>query len=558
MHFVDTLLVNYRLLSFLLYTGLLGWVLVRSTRWSRWFVPVALIVLVLLRLPSLLNNREFNPDESQMLTQAMTLGQYDPVYLRAVDTTTGGPLNSYLLMLPGLVGLPYDFITARLMACLLVLVNLYFFYKTARLWAGDASARLTLLSAVFVVGMTYNADFLHYSSELLAVALLSAGSYLYARQTTQLNSPPLWLLLVLGFVLGMVPFAKLQGVPAGITTGVFAALDLWQRPGSTIQQRAGRTLALIVGGILFPSLFLGAVAASGKLSDFLAFYIGGNLSYQFGNTLLQRTGTSLMAFRRHSDEFLGLVLLTGLISVGAIWRAIHVGEWPRRLYMPLGFVLTLLLTNLYATVQPGTGFIHYLQFLLNPVLLLSAIGLSVLLPVSGGRSGWFIAVMGLLLVGKTTLGLWWHRPQQPGRYPVYTAGSWRLTVSPVVQQIGRYARPGEPLAVWGWRNDYYIQAQMPQGTAENHPVRCMIAGPLRATYRSRYLNDLNRTRPPVFVDALEKTRLAMVDTDQQPYENYAPLRAYIATHYQLTDSLDNNRIYVRRDRLAAIARYTAR
>ena len=62
-------------------------------------VGVVLIgALFLLRLPSLLLPFEFNPDESQMLAQGMKF-LVDPVPWRAVDTTTSGPINSWLISL---------------------------------------------------------------------------------------------------------------------------------------------------------------------------------------------------------------------------------------------------------------------------------------------------------------------------------------------------------------------------------------------------------------------------------------------------------------------------
>ena len=55
--------------------------------------------LLVLRLPQIKWNAEVNPDESQMLAQAMRLLSH-PVPWRDMDSTTSGPLNTMWLSLP--------------------------------------------------------------------------------------------------------------------------------------------------------------------------------------------------------------------------------------------------------------------------------------------------------------------------------------------------------------------------------------------------------------------------------------------------------------------------
>ncbi len=144
-HF-DTYPILYWLPVYALCWGVL-WLAFRPAVNRRVFVPSALGLLFLLRLPSIVFNAEVNPDESQMITQALTLRQ-NPVYFQSVDGTTAGPLDSYFLVLPGLLGLPFDYITAHLMAFGLVAVYLWLLFRTAPLWFSGSAARLALLDAL--------------------------------------------------------------------------------------------------------------------------------------------------------------------------------------------------------------------------------------------------------------------------------------------------------------------------------------------------------------------------------------------------------------------------
>ena len=58
---------------------------------------VLFLFLLAWRWPFLLAANEFNPDESQLTAGAMTLA-HDPVFWRAVDGGSSGPLNFYFLV----------------------------------------------------------------------------------------------------------------------------------------------------------------------------------------------------------------------------------------------------------------------------------------------------------------------------------------------------------------------------------------------------------------------------------------------------------------------------
>ena len=183
----NTFPILHTALSFLLCGGLLAWLLFFSHHQRGLFIPATLMVFFFLRLPSIVYNREINPDESQMITQGKTLA-VDPVYFRSVDGTTIGPLDSYALIVPSWIGLPFDYRSARLLGLLLVAASLFFLYKTARLWFGERPAQLAMLPVLFTLGLTRNGDLLSYCSELVPIFLLSAGSWLFSGIDTRRQS----------------------------------------------------------------------------------------------------------------------------------------------------------------------------------------------------------------------------------------------------------------------------------------------------------------------------------------------------------------------------------
>ena len=89
------------------------------------FLVISLIVLVLLKLPSIFVNAPFNADEAQFLAAAIKLRSNMNTWL-SVDLMTSGPLNAIPLMWPFLFGLDTGFAVAHMTAVALLGVTWLF------------------------------------------------------------------------------------------------------------------------------------------------------------------------------------------------------------------------------------------------------------------------------------------------------------------------------------------------------------------------------------------------------------------------------------------------
>ena len=547
----DTTPILYWLPTYALCWGVL-WLATRP-KVNQWVYVVAVLgLLFLLRLPSIVFDSEINPDESQMIAQALTL-RHDPVYFRSVDGTTGGPLDSYFLILPSLFGLPFDYITAHLTAFGLVALCLWLLFRTARLWFGDEAARLALLPVVFMLGLTQNGDFLHYNSELIPLALLSWSYYLYATLLGQ-KQPSIGRIALIGLLLGMVPFGKLQAVPLAAVVGLFVGLDSLLRSNLTIPAKIGRIAALGVAALAFPLLVIFLTKINGVYDDFVTFYILGNFRYG-GNTNQLQSLLQLPEFFRNGSEFDWLVKFTAIVWLAGFIVAVRRKiQLTTKLLQIDGFVILLLIATLFAITRTGSGYIHYLYFLTGPILFALAYGWQqIRLPdnrgywIGLGATAIFLALFGIQAVQK-------YRQKIPlNPYPSEWQNGWLIQPSPVSNKVKKYARPGEKLAVWGWRCDYYVQTQMPQGVAENHTIRSGFAHSMQADYQKRYVSDFKRSFPPVFVDAVGSQSLWMNDRKTLGHEIVKPLGDFVKANYQYVGLVNDTRIYVRNDRIKTTA-----
>jgi hypothetical protein len=92
---------------------------------------------------------------------------------------------------------------------------------------------------------------------------------------------------------------------------------------------------------------------------------------------------------------------------------------------------------------------------------------------------------------------------------------------------------------------YHVETQMPQGTAENHSERCIYPHPMREKYYQRYLSDLRKNQPKVFVDAVGSNNLWLNDRTTQAHEAFPELRDLIAKNYRFVGEVESTRVYVK-------------
>ncbi len=549
----DTFPVIHTTLSFLLCGGILAWLLVFPHRQRGWFVAATLAVLFFLRLPSIMYNREINPDESQMITQARTL-TVDPVYFRSVDGTTIGPLDSYALIVPSWMGLPFDYRSARLLGFLLIAASLFFLYKTARLWFGERPAQLALLPVLFTLGLTQNGDLLSYCSELVPLFLLSAGTWLFSRIDARQRAA-YGALFLIGLLLGLIPLGKLQGAPLAAVLGLFVFICVLRQPTALLQKLT--QLALLgLGTLIFPVAFIGIAWANGLYNDFWLFYIEGNLRYG-GNT---NHWQNILNFPRHlakGQEFGWLVVFSTLLLIVAVGRYLTMpqrpafsGTWATR----LGFIGLSVSAALYTVTRTGTEFSHYFFFLAGPLFLVLGLAWKITLLPHQSPVFRLVPVLASVLFLAVIAGNGVFNYAQGVPLDFYPQNRLGLSTPqpPIVQQIRKYADEDEPLVVWGWRCDYYVSAKMHQGTAENHSERCVFQSAMTPVYQHRYLNDFYRSFPPVFIDAVGSQNNWMTDRKTQGHEIMKPLGAFVKAHYKHIGMANDARIYVRLDRIKGL------
>ncbi|GAB3941884.1 hypothetical protein GCM10028805_05760 [Spirosoma harenae] len=504
------------------------------------FLFALLGLLFIKRLPILFINWELNPDESQLLSQAITL-RHHPVYWKYIDGATMGPLSSYFVALPGYFGVPLNYIVLRWLAFGCMAVSLISGYFSIENFFSARAARLALLPAVAFLAFTTNMDFLHGTNEQLSLALIGLAIWQYSRIWRRQSFDSASQLALLSFISSLVPFAKLQGTPTVLVIVLAALISLLRRYSVMPRPIFWRALGgLIVGGILFPILVVGYTLGFGVFPDFLQFYITGNFAYgaeaSFWHFL-----SLFPAFVYQTTDFLVFLIPTFTLIIGWIILRPRLDRNKSELLL---LIVALVVISGYAIIKPGNGFTHYLLYLVAPICLLNAWFIETL------RHRQFTIVWVVIVVvsiGTNAIFQTSKPPSDP--YVIYQKTPFDFRFfrrSPTAQEALKLARPGDDLVVWGWAPLYNVQTQMPQGVCDNHVIRCVM-GSNQAIHRARYMRNIQTSRPKVFIDAVGPNSIWLDDRATFGYETFPELKAYIDQNYHLVGEIEKNRVFARND-----------
>ncbi|WP_234736017.1 hypothetical protein [Tellurirhabdus bombi] len=510
-------------------------------RWQQITLLLALVGLVFLnRLLLLLFNLELNPDESQLLSQAITLFHH-PIYWKSTDGATMGPLSSYFASVPAYLGFPLDYITLRWSAFFCIATGLVTGYFTLENFFGARTARLALFPAAAFLSFTQHFDFLHATNEQLSLALLGICFWMYSRMWRQQAYDSVPKLFLLSFVASMVPFAKLQGTPiALVIIGITFLGILEQYPGMRPGQFWWAFSSFIVGGLVFPIFVLLMTFKFNVFDDFMHYYFLANFSYSAGGSFWSYL-SNFPAFVGRTTDFLFFVLPTFVLFIS--W-AVFSRQGHKRVFL---FTLASIMASMYSVVKPGNEFIHYLLYLVFPISLLNACLLdSQRAPVYGVAWVALVFVLTAVCVDsqfddfERSFASQYRREPLRHRHP---------PGSLISNEIKKYAKAGEYLVVWGWAPRYNVETQMPQGVCDNHTIRCVLGDPKeQLIHRERYIRNLRTSRPPIFVDAVGPNSVWLQQREEHGYETFPELKDFINKHYQYAGEIQKTRIYVRTDR----------
>lgn len=535
--------------------GLVVWPEVsgRSGRLGAAFFLLALCSFVVAaRWPGLFYPRGFNPDEDQLLAAARAL-VLDPVFFRASEAGSSGPLNVYPLLASLVAGTSPTLFTARLVGLGIICVALVAVYFAGRAVFSESVARFgALLPGVFF-GLTIFWDFTHYTSEHMPMALLAVGwafsAWAVFREGLEFRRRVFFGCLG-ACVFSMVPFAKLQATMAAVGASVILVAGVFAYGGSWRERFAGAG-SVCAAGLVIPFGLVGFFTANGALEYFWTSYIQNAVAYQGsgfqGNSAVKMLGMILFAQPPlRPDDFLWLSGAWLFLVVGGtfalVWTRNKSAPW--RAWGFLVFAWVLLGLAVWTVTAPQRNYPHYLLFLPVAMGMVSLATLGVLFDkVASRHPAWRAIALGVVLflaVGPMVFA----RVKLPNSWAGLAQKWGEERPKLIAQRILEASRGEGKLCVWGYNPTYYSETGMIQATRLSTSSAIFNDNPLRPFFLKTYCEDLRRNRPSVFVDAVAPEQFVMMnDRDKQGHEVVPEVRDFVAANYTLFEEIDGVRIY---------------
>jgi hypothetical protein len=519
----------------------------RVQEWSKKRWPEALFffaiafVMFAWRWPIFLAPYALNPDEGSLTAYALK-ATVDFAPWRGFDAGTSGPLNSYLLTLPALAGLPIGFVSARITATLLMIVAVIALYYAAKWLHGAQIARLSTIPPVLLLSLTIDYDFVHYSSEHLSICLttvaVAATAYTFRGSGSQRS-----LMLaggLAGLCVGGTLFAKLQAVPLAMAVFGLAGLAVFSLPIGGNVRRGRVVLAMLAGLCVVPGLIVTSLFLTGEFNDAFVSYIGEALRYVGDSNLSVGLGFFLFSSPMYTVFLIGASIV---VLVGAI-TGLRIRNPGSRPVGTLIASIVLLLVAVFVIQRPHRPFPHYLLFSIIPIsfCVASILGLC-------SQRGWwrrrsaFVSFSFPVLFLAPSLAI---AMATPNHFVSGMTSNWNHRQSDVAMAIARYVKPGDALAVWGWASEYYVQTGTIMATRDADTTHMSYSHPNVEYRRRRYMSDLEKARPSVFVDAVNPNAFGLTDRASQGHETFPALKAYVRQNYRLAEHVTGVRIYAKR------------
>ena len=492
-----------------------------------------------------------NPDEALWIAMAKTLAQ-DPRYWVSVDGGTGGPLVPFSLHALRLVGLPIDFGSLKIMTGAIMAVSASFLFFAFAAQFGQAIGRIMILPLVVAVAVTKHPEMTAYNSEHLVLLLLSLALFFLVRIVNNGEGKYYLNFIALGLLLGAVPFAKLQGTPMALLVGLFACIMVYHKAPK-------KRLTILIASALLPTLVVVlAVLSYSGLTDFWVTYISANLLYTLQGDVSGFAGkmtllNHLINEPRELSYFIRysmIIILLGLFLIISFRK-----ELSKQGIIAILFSITLVCVSVYCVVAPGRSFTHYILLLFIPLSVLFGQVVRSVCDIVVKR---FRLENDKLLVAKLFVvflflvtTVFYHFQNQFSYHSDLApraASHYGYASQPeILAGLNQYFFEGAKMATWGWGTELYVETNFLMGTRYGNTAGIIEPGPLQFFYEERFLKDMKKNRPVLFVDAVAPNFFRYTDQSLHGFDNFPLVKKYVEENYTLDSEIKGVRIFKRID-----------
>ncbi len=508
-----------------------------------WLYLVALAVfLFALRWP-ILAVGDLEGDESVAVSAAMTRF-LDPAFGVTLFTGSAGPLLTYPVAGLGLLGLRIDFGASKLVSNLLITASSAVLYLGLRTVSEGRIARIALLPLLAFLGLASSVWSQMYCSEQWINLLSISMIYFLLRLDLKIGREAASLGGI-GLAFGLMPLLKWQGVPMAALFALLAVAIVtrrWLREPAGLGALAARLWPLVVLGLAPLLLWCAVLWSFDSLEYFFRTYFASLMTQatsRYSSTLTERLRAFPVWGVSPFPTEQVFYLANAAFWVPAVTYLCLLRRQPRVL-VELALAAVYLLVSLYAVLQPGGPFSHYLNLLVQPFFVLGMLVFCRAVQAATQPALVVSAYLGLALLVPALVGL--RAPPLPERIEIRA----RFLRDPAVHKV---APPGSPMILWGWEYVYYVDSGMTWGTRTggSHEILEPFFHDKELFVRD-FVQSLESGRAPLFLDTATVGSLAYGNRSFFGHETHPEIASAVRANYFLCGEFLGARLYLDRKR----------
>ena len=499
-------------------------------------------LIVYLRWPGVAWQGWLDPDESTTIGQAIR-AVAEPVPWLGFDSSTSGPLNSWFVALVAGWSKPITLLDARLGGLICWVGSWLACYWAARLWFGEAAARVGLGLTGLFVALATQSGFVHFSSEQLPMFFLCAGWGLFATATVvpswRWQRLICWLTIL---ELTLVPLAKPQGGP--IAVGLALWVLVWGSRQAHLRGASvmGFLSVGVVSGLLLPAGLFVWVCAEGGFDPMYQQFILWNFQYTGGFIAGPATGADwargFAIMQAYAGEFAAYFAGTGIAVVLLLVRGASEDGHVIRFCWRSWWVILFGGCSFVCIMMANKGFTHYLCFMVFPVgailvMVAGAVCTGTGVVANARVPLWRLFVLGVFVSGMLPL---LHLSLSRDNLYLKIGGGRYVGMPELIDRAIMEAKPNpeDRIAIWGWVPEVFVLSQLTPATPYISGQPCSPqACSVQQWYRDSFRRGIERERPRFFLDAVAPGAQGYGYLLSEPHEADPALACFIDGNYRV-------------------------
>ena len=405
-------------------------------------------------------------------------------------------------------------------------------------------------------------DYVHYTSEHVSLAILSAALLIVCQFYSSESTHQARKIFGLGLLLGMIPYAKLQALPIAAAIILIFVHILWQKK---IQKSEffRSIFAFVLGLMLFSWLIFLCLLIFSLSEDFWMSYVQQNLFYA-----TQGVTDKPLNFFQKSRQFLEMLstpndtkmlfLLTGIILILGLpflikkRGSLSYGTLQSNSFIFVYYSLLIVASAIYSVAKTGSGYTHYLLFLIVPSGLLIGVFLGELKKIVQSPElicqSPRVSLLTVSIVAIVAVSFLQVAESVTSNYYINNRRQYAENyTSPAAKTILKYASADESMAIWGWASKLHVETGIVQAIRDDSTYWQIVPNPRQPYFVRRYRDDLLNSNPKLFIDSISPDckYCYFRDKETRRHENFLEIAKVVSQNYKLVDEVQGIRIYVR-------------